>query len=158
MSSRSVDDGVLSGVLASAELADGKSADAKIVAAVSGKPYSWQLPTPENPEMVAIPPTVLIERAFMRSAAFRKVLEQAAAFFVVVSRNNGYEGRDPLVVSDDVRCGTVSTFLDVDIDLLGRALLEMQRRGLVSPCKDGTLHIDDFDALNALSEGGSATA
>lgn len=122
----------------------------------TGKPYEWQLDTPENPEMLALLPTELIERAFARSAAFRSVLVRAAAYFVVVSRNNGYEGRDPYVVKDDVRSGDVSSFLGVDLDVLARALLEMRRRGLVSTNEDGDLKLDDLPALDALSEGGAA--
>ena len=91
---------------------------------------------------------------FERSAAFTKVLERTAAFFVVVSRNNGYEGRDPLVVTDDVHSGAVSDFLGLELDVLGRALLEMQRRGMVSPCDDGNLRLDDLQAIDRLSCGG----
>jgi len=119
----------------------------------SGKPYDWQLPVRENPEIVALPPQALAQRVFERSAAFSKVLERTAAFFVVVSRNNGYEGRDPLVVTDDVSSGTVSDFLGVELDVLGRALLEMQRRGLVAPCEDGNLRLADLAALDRLSCG-----
>ncbi len=119
----------------------------------TGKPYSWQLRTPENPEMLALPPALLAGRTFAKAATFRDVMERTAAFFVVVSRNNSYEGRDPLVVTDDVRCGTVSDFLGIDIDLLGRALVEMQRRGMVSMRDDGMLQLDDLAALDGLSEG-----
>ncbi len=123
----------------------------------TGKPYDWQLPIRENPEIVALPPQALAQRVFEKSAAFSKVLERTAAFFVVVSRNNGYEGRDPLIVTDDVSCGTVSDFLGVDLDVLGRALLEMQRRGLVSPCEDGNLRLDDLAAIDRLSCGRHAS-
>ena len=124
----------------------------------SGKPYDWQLPARENPEIVALPAQALAQRAFERSAAFTKVLERTAAFFVVVSRNNGYEGRDPLVVTDDVSSGTVSDFLGIELDVLGRALLEMQRRGLVSPCQDGNLRLDDLAAIDRLSCGHHSAA
>lgn len=119
----------------------------------SGKPYEWQLPQPENPQIMAVLPSELIERVLARSSTFRRALERTAAYFVVVSRTNGYEGRDPHVIADDVRCGAVSSFLGIDIDVLGRALLEMQRRGLISTCEDGCLHLDDMSALDALSEG-----
>ena len=76
--------------------------------------------------------------------------------FVVVSRNNGYEGRDPHVIDEDIRCGAVSDFLGIEIDILGRALLEFQRRGIVSPCGEGNLHLDDVAALDRLSDGLSA--
>jgi hypothetical protein len=119
----------------------------------TGKPYTWQIALRENPEMLALTPAVLAERAFVKSATFRTVLERTAAYFVVVSRNNGYEGRDPRVVTDDVRCGAVSQFLGIDIELLARALLEMQRKGLVSTGDDGNLRLDDLEAIDRLSEG-----
>ena len=122
-------------------------------AAPTGKPYEWQLPDPENPVIRALMPQVLIERAFTRAVGFRDVLERTAAYFIVISRNNGYEGRDPLVIDEDIRCGAVSDFLGIEIDVLGRALLELQRRGIVSPIGEGDLHLDDVDALDRLSEG-----
>ena len=125
-------------------------------AAPTGKPYSWQLDTPEDPELLALPPEALVERAFAKGAVFRNVLERTAAYFVVVSRNNGYEGRDPLVITEDVRCGAVSEFLGVELDMLGRVLFEMQRRGMVSTTADGNLRIEDIEAIDRLSEGPSA--
>jgi len=127
-------------------------------AAPTGKPYDWQLPVREDPELVALPPESLAERAFVRSAAFQSAMERAAAYLVVVSRTNAYEGRDPLLIKDDVRCGDVSGFLGLEIDVLARALLEMQRRGLVSTTADGNLHLDDIQALDRLSEGREAAA
>lgn len=120
----------------------------------TGKPYSWQLSEPERPEMVALPPQIVIERTFAKAREFQALLERTAAFFVVVSRNNAYEGRDPLVVTDDLRCGVVSSFLGVDIDAMGRALRELERRGWVSTDAEGRLHLDDLAALDQLSEGG----
>lgn len=119
---------------------------------VSGKPYSWQLSHREDVAYIALPPQVLVQRVLARTETFNEALKRTAAFLVVVSRNNGYEGRDPLVVLDDVRSGTAAQFLDIDIDLLGRALVEMQRRGLVSATDDGNLHLDDIGALDSLSE------
>ena len=49
--------------------------------------------------------------------------------------------------------GTDSDFLGVELDVLGRALLEMQRRGMVSPCEDGNLRLDDLAAIDRLSCG-----
>lgn len=118
----------------------------------SGKPYDWQLAQPEDVEYLALPPQVMVERVFARTETFQQVIKRAAAFLIVVSRNNGYEGRDPLVVFDDVRGGAVAQFLNVDLELLAHALVEMQRRGLVSAMEDGNLHIDDLTALDHLSE------
>ena len=122
----------------------------------TGKPYEWQLARPESTEMIALVPGELVERALARAAAFNDVLVKAAAYFIVVSRINGYEGRDPLVVKDDFKCGAVCDFLGIDIDVLGRALLELHKRGIVTPLDDGNLLIDDINALDALSDRGRA--
>lgn len=121
-----------------------------------GKPYSWQLSHREDVAYLALPPQVLVQRVLARTETFNEALKRTAAFLVVVSRNNGYEGRDPLVVLDDVRSGTAAQFLNIDIDLLGHALAEMQRRGLVSAMDDGNLHLDDIRALDSLSESQSS--
>lgn len=119
----------------------------------TGKPYEWHLSDPESLEMVALPLEALAGRAFERQEAFRGVLERTAAFLVVTSRHNAYEGRDPLIVVDGIECGAVSSFLGVPLDVLARALLEMQRRGMVMPADDGALRITDLGAIDKLSEG-----
>lgn len=128
-------------------------AAAKEAPVPSGKPYAWSIDAPENPEMVALPPEALVQRTLAKAAAFDRVIERTAAFLVVLSRTNSYEGRDPLVITDDVRCGTVSSFLGIEIDMLGRVLVEMERRGWVSGRTDGMLQIHDLAALDAASEG-----
>ena len=120
-------------------------------ASPTGKPYEWQLLQAENPEIRALPLETLAGRAFDRAEAFRSVLERTAALLVVLSRNNGYEGRDPLIVTDDMSSGTVSTLLGIELDTLARALLEMQRRGMVAPGHDGALRLTDLDAIDRLS-------
>jgi hypothetical protein len=119
----------------------------------TGKPYEWHLAEPECPEYVALSPEALAERAFVRQAEFKSVLQRASAYLVVVSRMNLYEGRNPLLITDDVRCGAVADFLGIDLDLLGRALLEMRRRGMVSFTDAGDLHLDNLQALDDVSEG-----
>lgn len=108
--------------------------------------------------MVALPPEAVVQRTLAKIAAFESVIERTAAFLVVLSRTNSYEGRDPLVITDDVRCGTVSSFLGIEIDTLGRVLVEMERRGWVSGRDDGMLQIRDLEALDAVSEGGRPQA
>lgn len=124
----------------------------------TGKLYTWQLPQSENPELLALPPRALIERVFTRAETFKEVLIRTAAYFIVVSRNNGYEGRDPALITEDLRCGAVADFLGIEIDLLARALLEMQRRELVASCDDGALRLRNLTGLDDLSEGLAAPA
>lgn len=118
----------------------------------SGKPYSWQLPAAERPEFVALSQEALAERAGIDKEATRVALGRTAALFVVLSRNNGYEGRDPKVITDGLQCGTVADLLGFDIDMLARVLLEMKRRRLVTATDDGGLYIDDLDGLDRLSD------
>jgi hypothetical protein len=126
--------------------------------APSGKPYTWDIDTPDNPEMVALRPEAVVQRTLAKVAAFDNMIERTAAFLVVLSRTNGYEGRDPLVITDDMRCGTVSSFLGIEIDTLGRVLVEMERRGWICGRDDGMLQIRDLAALDAVSEGGRPQA
>lgn len=127
--------------------------DTRQPAAPSGKPYEWRLPVPEDPALVALSPEALAERAFVRRAEFQTVLQRVAAYFIVVSRTNLYEGRDPLIIADDVRCGAVADLLGIELDLLSRVLLEMARRGMVSFTDDGNLRVEDLQGLDDLSEG-----
>ncbi len=119
----------------------------------TGKPYARHIGAPEKPEIVALPAEAVLQRTLAKAAAFNRVMERTAAFLVVIARNNAYEGRDPLVITDDFQCGTVSSFLGIEIDTLGRALVEMERRGWVSSRADGMLQIDNLEALDDVSEG-----
>ena len=119
----------------------------------TGKPYQWQLEAPERLRLLALPAEALAERSFVKARVFRSALERTAAYFVYASRLALYEGRDPLVITDDVRCGAVADLLSIDLDLLGRVLLEMQRQGMISVRDDGNLKIDNLATLDTLSEG-----
>lgn len=70
-----------------------------------------------------------------------------ATFLSVVSRMNASEGRDPLIISETMRCPVVAGYLKVDIDTLGSALLELKRKDLIAAETNGRLRILDLDGL-----------
>ena len=124
------------------------------LSAPTGKPYRWQLPTAENPEFIALPPEAIAGPLGHAVAFHRSIVERTAAFLIVVSRNNGYEGRDPSLITDDLTCGTVADMLGFDIDILGLALRDLQDLGLVDcDAAGGGLRLKDIQALDQVSEG-----
>lgn len=95
------------------------------------------------------------ELAFLRRRIVRqnadRPLVRLANFLSVVSENNAREGRDPLVIEDSLRCGTVAGMLGLEIDELARLLLELEERGIVLPSA-GRLAILDSASLEALAD------
>lgn len=119
----------------------------------TGKPYRWQLQAPELIELFAFPPADLVDPLNRAVAFHRRTVVRTAAFLVVISRNNGYEGRDPTLVYDDVKCGTVADLLGFDIVALTSALLDLQSQGLVDCGSQDGLRLKDIDTLDRISEG-----
>jgi hypothetical protein len=88
-----------------------------------------------------------------RATAFHSdALKRTAALLIVLSRNNGYEGRDPALIADDLSCGLVADMLGIGIDALADVLVDLERRRLVAN-DEGGLRLTDIDALDRLSEG-----
>jgi CRP/FNR family transcriptional regulator, anaerobic regulatory protein len=81
-------------------------------------------------------------------------LQQVAALFVTLSRNNTYEGRDPAVLTDSLTCGVVAGYLRMTVDQLAALLTELESRGLVEGTDNG-LRLKDLLALEALADGRS---
>lgn len=94
----------------------------------------------------------LRRRIVAESQRLAEPLSRLAALLVTFSRNNVYEGRDPLVISDDLRCGTVAHLLGLDIDTLARLLLTLEERGIVV-ATGGQLAVLDLAALEDLAGG-----
>jgi CRP/FNR family transcriptional regulator, anaerobic regulatory protein len=84
-------------------------------------------------------------------------LQCVAAFLAAVSRQNAHEGRDPTVVSDTLKCGTVTNLLDIDIRTLERALLKLRGMGLVEQSPSAGLHLKDIEALERIADGDPET-
>jgi CRP/FNR family transcriptional regulator, anaerobic regulatory protein len=81
-------------------------------------------------------------------------IECVAAFLVAVSRQNAHEGRDPTIVADSLKCGLVTSLLDLDISTLSRTLLKLQHMGLVEQSQAAGLHLKDIKALERIADGG----
>jgi CRP/FNR family transcriptional regulator, anaerobic regulatory protein len=83
-------------------------------------------------------------------------IECVAAFLVALSRQNANEGRDPSLVAGSCECvSTASLLLDLDTAVFERALVRVQRMGLVEPLPNGLLHLKDIPALEGVADGGS---
>lgn len=79
-------------------------------------------------------------------------LARVAAFLVVVSRNNTYEGRDANAVPDFLSSGFVADLLGLSIDLLADVLRKLANLGVVQPSKVAGLLITDPAALERLAD------
>jgi CRP/FNR family transcriptional regulator len=79
-------------------------------------------------------------------------VECLAAFLIAVSRQNAYDGRDPTIISDSLECGVVASLLDIDIDILSHALLELKHLGLIEDLPDGRVRLKSVPRIERLSE------
>ena len=74
-----------------------------------------------------------------------------AALFVTLSRYNAYEGRDPALITDSLKCGVVAGYLDLSVDHLAGELAGLEARGLIEPSPRGLL-LKDLDSLERLAD------
>jgi len=101
--------------------------------------------------------TAAIERevTFLRESLLRSghpnPLERVAALFVTLSRFNAYEGREPTMITDSLKCGVVAGYLNMSVDELAAQLSEMEARGLIEPCAKG-LRLKDLDGLEKIAD------
>jgi CRP/FNR family transcriptional regulator len=79
-----------------------------------------------------------------------KPVERLASFLAALSHMSVDEGRDPMIVSDDLSSGLVAEHLDMTIDVLVSALRELEQRGVVRSTDQG-LRISDVSALEQLA-------
>ena len=79
-----------------------------------------------------------------------KPVERLASFLAAMAHMGAHEGRDPMIVSDDVSSGLVAEHLDMTIDGLVSALRELERRGMVRSTRKG-LRIANISALEELA-------
>ena len=78
-------------------------------------------------------------------------LERVAALFVTLSHYNVYEGREPTLITDSLKCGVVAGYLNMSVDQLAAQLAEMEARGLIEPCAKG-LRLKDLDGLEKIAD------
>jgi CRP/FNR family transcriptional regulator len=85
-----------------------------------------------------------------RNANLLPPIQRIANFLLVIVSINVSEGRDPLIVTDDVSSGYVAQQLQMTIDTLSNALVNLRRRGFVDVCENG-LRILDIASLETLA-------
>ena len=76
-----------------------------------------------------------------------------AAFLLSIASQNANDGLDPAVVNDSLSCGTVSNYLGLDIEVLGKSLVELERSGLIEQFPPSKLRLTDMAGLERLSNG-----
>lgn len=91
---------------------------------------------------------VLRERTIGQRA--RNQPDRAASLLVTLSHMNSAEGRDPMLIGDELTSGAVAEQLDTTIDGLVGALRELEKRGVVCATADG-LRITDLNGLEAIA-------
>jgi CRP/FNR family transcriptional regulator len=91
---------------------------------------------------------ILRERAI--DSGKGKPVERLASFLTALSHMSANEGRDPMIVTDEVSSGVVAERLDMSIDALGSALRELESRGMVRPTAKG-LRISNLSGLEQLA-------
>ena len=69
-----------------------------------------------------------------------------------LSRDNAYNGFDPMLIAGDVRSGSVAQLLTFTIDELEQHLMALRRRGLIEPTPTGSLRIMDIAKLEQLAD------
>jgi len=79
-----------------------------------------------------------------------KPVERVASLLSALSHLSANEGRDPLLIGDDIPSGYVASHLGMTIDGLMGALRELEQRGVVRSTKSG-LQISDLCALESLA-------
>jgi CRP/FNR family transcriptional regulator len=82
--------------------------------------------------------------------AERGMAARVAALLVALSRQNGLEGRDPLVVGDELECGAVAAWLGIDVQALANALVELEQLGLVEQAAPAGVRLLDLARLERL--------
>jgi CRP/FNR family transcriptional regulator len=80
----------------------------------------------------------------------RNPIQRVANFLLAIVSINVSEGREPLIVADDVSSGYVAEQLQITVDALAKALLSLRRSGLVD-VSDKRLRILEIAALERLA-------
>jgi CRP/FNR family transcriptional regulator len=84
------------------------------------------------------------------NASLRLPTQRVANFLLAIVGINTSEGRDPLIVTDEIASGYVAEQLQMSVDTLAKALLSLRRNGLVDVSDNG-LRILDIAALETMA-------
>jgi CRP-like cAMP-binding protein len=113
------------------------------------KPQTFRAPRAVPSEAPHQSTDVALKRA---SAASRSGPQRLAALLSGISRNNSYEGRDPLLIPDSLTSGFVAELLGARVSDLAEWLLELEHQGLVTQGEAGGLRLTNVRALDGLSD------
>jgi CRP/FNR family transcriptional regulator len=83
----------------------------------------------------------------------RNPIERVAAFILALSHGNSYEGRNPNIITDSMKCGVVASYLALSVESLARALVKLEERGMIENCPPLGLRLNDIAALERLADG-----
>ena len=101
---------------------------------------------------VEVDDALTARRRSLEIAATDKPLARVAALLVSISRNNGYEGRDPRVMPDTLTSGFVADLLGIDIASLAALLIDLRRRGLIDSEPSSAPRLKDLAGLETLAD------
>lgn len=97
-------------------------------------------------------------REDLADSARERPMVRLAAFLTAVSHRTRQEGGDPTLVDDTVGCGAIAEFLDLSVDHLALALMQLEMRGLVETAPPHALRLKDIPALEAIADERDAAA
>ena len=88
-------------------------------------------------------------RETVTASASKALPQRLAAFLLVMARFNADEGRDPLIVNDEMTgpVPVVCTYLATDVDALGSALKQLSDLGAIELVPPRGVQIRDLDFL-----------
>jgi CRP/FNR family transcriptional regulator len=89
-------------------------------------------------------------RRQLLTTARRDPIGRVAAFFLALSQINKHEGRDGSIIRESLACGAVAECLELDLGSLGRALVELEKKGLIEPCPPLGLRLTNAAGLESL--------
>ncbi len=78
-------------------------------------------------------------------------MTRLAALLTVLSTNNVSEGRAADIITDDISCGFVADTLGLEVGALEKALVGLEKQGLIEPVSSGGLRLRDRAGLERLA-------
>jgi hypothetical protein len=79
-------------------------------------------------------------------------VERVAALLATSARTNVQQGRPAELIKDSWKCGVIADLLQLTLDDLSAALIELEHRGLIEGAGED-LRLLDIAALEAVADG-----
>ena len=96
-------------------------------------------------------------REMMIAAGSQPLPQRLATFLGVISQYNTYEGRDPLIINDDMTGLVVADYLATDVEALELALKQLSDLGAIEFSTPHGLRIRDQGFLQFVADAPTAT-